>query len=350
MCPWCVYDLPGIKSRNSAAGDYRNRIYYNSCGIPGHQKQQITCPGLTPFISTYYGLNKIFTFHSDYLYYFFIVKKHLIPNILFLFLYITAHSQDISGFWKGTLSMQGCFIENNIELQLKMYGNSAMGDSYHYQNVDNYVKKKVRGLYDPDTKKLSVQEGLVSTYHIPGRCVICVKKFDLVYKREGNIETFSGYWSGYVLGSSISCDGGTIILTRIAESAFKEIPEVKVDTGTIRLDFYDNAVVDGDSITILVNKKVILTHQRLSSVPITTYLKIDLSNTFHEVEMVAENLGSIPPNTAILIITAGNNRYQLALSSTDNKSARIRIVYDPDLNHEKQTLAAVHGETISSDQ
>ena len=236
--------------------------------------------------------------------------------------------------------MQGCFVENNIELQIKMYGNSAMGDSYHYQNTDNYVKKKFRGIFDPSTKMLSVQEGLVTTYHIPGRCVICIKKYDLEYKREGNVETLTGYWNGYVLGSSISCDGGRIKLTRIAESAFKDIPEIKVDTGTIRLDFYDNAVVDGDSITILVNKRVVLTHQLLSAKPITTYLKIDLANTFHEVEMVAENLGSIPPNTAILIITAGTNRYQLALSSSDNKSARIRIVYDPDLAHEKQTVAA----------
>jgi len=235
--------------------------------------------------------------------------------------------------------MQGCFIENNIELQVKMYGNAAMGDSYHYQNVDNYVKKKFRGTFDPSRKSLSVQEGIVTTYHIPGRCVICVKKFDLVYQRDGNVETLSGSWAGYVQGSSISCDGGKILLKRIAESAFKDIPEVRVDTGTIRLDFYDNAVVDGDSISILVDKKVILSHQRLSAKPITTYLRVDPANTFHEVEMVAENLGSIPPNTAVLIITAGERRYQLALSSTDNKSAKIRIVYDPEILDEEQTLA-----------
>ena len=101
-----------------------------------------------------------------------------------------------------------------------------------------------------------------------------------------------------------SCDGGSIVLTRIRESAFKEIPEIKVDTGTIRLDFYDNAQIDGDSITVLVDKQVVMTHQRLSAKPLTTYVRVDLNNTFHEIEMVAENLGSIPPNTAILIITA----------------------------------------------
>ena len=250
-------------------------------------------------------------------------------------------AQDVSGFWKGTLSMRGCFPENNIELQINGKGEIVAGDSYHYQDIDNYVKKNFRGTYNRATKKLSVQEGIVTTYHIPQRCVICVKNFDLVYSREGKVETLKGYWNGNVLGSAQSCDGGSIILTRIKESAFKEIPEIKVDTGTIKLDFYDNAQVDGDSITVLVDKQVVLTHQRLSARPITTYVRVDLNNTFHEIEMVAENLGSIPPNTAILIITAGKNRHLLSLSSSETKSARVRIVYDEGVSTSEQTVASV---------
>jgi hypothetical protein len=56
--------------------------------------------------------------------------------------------------------------------------------------------------------------------------------------------------------------------------------------------------------------------------------------------MVAENLGSIPPNTAILIITAGKSRHSLTLSSSEVKSARIRIVYDEDISKIGQTIAA----------
>lgn len=249
--------------------------------------------------------------------------------------------QDISGYWKGTLSMRGCFPENNIELQINSKGNIVAGDSYHYQDIDNYVKKSFRGSFDRTTKKLSVQEGIVTTYHIPQRCVICVKNFELTYSREGNLETLRGQWTGNVLNSLQSCDGGSIVLTRIRESAFKEIPEIKVDTGTIRLDFYDNAQIDGDSITVLVDKQVVLTHQVLSAKPLTAYVKIDLNNTFHEIEMIAENLGSIPPNTAILIITAGANRHLLSMSSSETKSARVRIVYDEEKTKTGQTIAAV---------
>ena len=235
--------------------------------------------------------------------------------------------------------MQGCFPENNIELQISVKGTNSAGDSYHYQDINNYVKKKFFGSYNSVTKRLNLQEGLVTTYHIPGRCVICVKNFDLVYSKNGNIETLSGNWTGNVQNTAISCEGGRIILTRVAVSAFKEIPEIKVDTGTIRLDFYDNAIVDGDSITILVNKQVVLTHQLLSAKPITTYLRIDLHNTFHEVEMKAENLGSIPPNTAILIITAGKKRYLLHLSSSETKNAVVRFVYDADEANQIETIA-----------
>jgi hypothetical protein len=65
-------------------------------------------------------------------------------------------------------------------------------------------------------------------------------------------------------------------------------------------------------------------------------VRIDPQNTFQEIEMVAENLGSIPPNTALLIITAGKKRYQLFLSSTESKSAMVRFVYDNDAGLNKK--------------
>src|SRR5262245_14271257 len=122
--------------------------------------------------------------------------------------------------------MQGCFPNNNIELQLIMKDGLASGDSYHYQDVDNYVKKKFSGNYDASQKKLSLQEGMVTTYHIPRRCVICIKQFNLVYSKVGNMEILKGLWTGDVMNTRASCGGDSIILMRIQESAFKDIPEI----------------------------------------------------------------------------------------------------------------------------
>src|SRR5579875_360629 len=224
--------------------------------------------------------------------------------------------------------MSGCFTENNVELQIHTTGYELTGNSYHYQNINYYVKKNIRGKFDPKAKKVFIREGDVTTFHIPQGCKICVKNFDLTYTTDGKIETLVGTWDGKILGTNQDCSTGPITLSRIKESAFKEIPEILVDTGTIRLDFYDNAIVDGDSITVLIDKNVVLSHQMLTTKPITAYIKIDLQNPFHEVEMVAENLGSIPPNTALLIITAGDKKYRLQLSSTLQKSAMVRFVYN----------------------
>lgn len=222
----------------------------------------------------------------------------------------------------------GCFGINNIELQLHFKGNTVFGDSYHYENVNYYVKKKISGTYDSATKKLILHEEYVTTFHIPNTCTICVKNFYLNYSKEENIETLDGNWDGKVLTTGMDCTTGPISLSRIKESAFKEIPEIAVDTGTIRLDFYDNAIIDGDSITVMVNKNVVVLHQLLSTKPITIYVTVDLNDSFHEIEMIAENEGTIPPNTALLIVTAGTKKYRLFLTSTKIKSAMLRIIYD----------------------
>ncbi len=222
----------------------------------------------------------------------------------------------------------GCFTENNIELQLNFIGDSVYGDSYQYENINYYVKKKITGRYNRTTRKLTIHETIVSTFHIHPHCTICVKNFYLSYRKEGKKEILTGDWDGKVLNTNINCSTGPITLSRAAESDFKEIPEILVDTGTLRLDFYDNAQVDGDSITVLLNKNVVVSNQILSTRPITIYVVVDLNKPFQELEMVAENLGSIPPNTAMLIISAGTKKYQLFLTSTATKSAMVRFVYD----------------------
>jgi hypothetical protein len=222
----------------------------------------------------------------------------------------------------------GCFDVNYIELQLTISGNSVTGYSYHYRDIDNYIKKKCSGTYDPVLKKLIFQEEIVTTYKIPFHCSICIKKYELIYSNNEMNETLIGGWTGYILDKGTDCMAGSITLSRVKESAFKAVPEVIVDTGTIKLDFYDNGEIDGDSISVKVNNKIVLSNQKLSAKPVTTSLRVDLNNPFQEIEMIAENLGSIPPNTALLIVTAGDKRYRLFLTSTESKSAMVRFVYE----------------------
>jgi len=258
-----------------------------------------------------------------------IVKKLFIIAYCICLSSVFIMAQSVTGFWKGTLNMnKGCFPVNNIELQITINGDSIYGNSYHYLDVNNYVKKNFTGSYHRELKKIFLQEELVTTFKIPTHCKVCIKKYELSYTRGSNQEFLGGDWSGVLVGTSIDCETGPITLSRIKESAFKEIPEIIVDTGEIRLDFYDNGQIDDDSITVLIDNKTVLSHQKLSAKPVTTFVRIDLRNTFHEVKMIAENVGSIPPNTALLIITAGAKRYELFLTSSDKKTATVRFLYE----------------------
>lgn len=255
--------------------------------------------------------------------------KNIWPILLLLLSAFPGFGQKVNGIWKGSLTVtSGCFPVNNIEIQISLDGNTVSGDSYHYLDIHNYVKKRVTGTYLPDQKKVIVQEREVTTFKIPPHCQPCIRRLELTYSAEGNIETLSGRWTGTIMNTTEECQPGTITLSRTRESAFKEIPEINVDTGQIRLDFYDNGEVDGDSITVLVNKNVILSHQKLTGKPVTAFINITEDQTFQEIEMLGENQGTIPPNTALLIITAGKKRYQLFLTSSETKRAVVRFIYD----------------------
>ncbi|WP_165352408.1 hypothetical protein [Flavobacterium anhuiense] len=50
-------------------------------------------------------------------------------------------------------------------------------------------------------------------------------------------------------------------------------------------------------------------------------------NNFHEVILVAENLGDIPPNTALMKIKAGDKKYEIKITSDEQKNAVINFKY-----------------------
>ena len=98
------------------------------------------------------------------------------------------------------------------------------------------------------------------------------------------------------------------------------------------MTLYDNGEIDGDTISLYDNNRLIASSKRLSNKPISFLIKVDKDVPLHEFVMVAENLGSIPPNTALMVINAGLKRYEVYLSSTEQKNAVIIIEYKPQDN------------------
>ncbi len=97
----------------------------------------------------------------------------------------------------------------------------------------------------------------------------------------------------------------------------------------ITIELYDNGEIDGDTITVYDNNKVIAWKKGLTDKPITLNIKADANTPSHELVMVADNLGSIPPNTALMVVTTGGKRYQVFISSDTQKNAKVVIDYQP---------------------
>ena len=274
-------------------------------------------------------------------------KKFILTPLLFFSLF--AHAQDINGIWKGKLVMApgGCFPVYNIELQLQVAGTRITGTAYHFSDSLNYVKENFEGIYKKDSNIISIQENGIIVFKIKEDCVPCIKKYALTFhKGGGNVvteEQLRGTWTGKATDGKTACDPGTIVLTRFDKSTFKPelrlppsltnrkvelVKEIKVDTGTIQIDFYDNGQIDGDTISVYVNSMPVVSRKMLKLQPVSITVRVDTKRTEQEVIMVGENLGSIPPNTALMIIKAGDKRYQLYLTSDEQKNAMVRFIYE----------------------
>ena len=105
--------------------------------------------------------------------------------------------------------------------------------------------------------------------------------------------------------------------------------EIALSGDSVELRFYDNAEVDGDSISLYLNNKLIFTHIRLTGNAYTIMLPVKELGESNDLVMVAENLGSIPPNTAYMVAIVGNKRHEAHLESTENISCLIRLTKSP---------------------
>jgi hypothetical protein len=114
-----------------------------------------------------------------------------------------------------------------------------------------------------------------------------------------------------------------LVLKTRENELFKKI---ETEAGEIRINLYDNGEIDGDTVSIYHNNKLIRSHIRLSEEAIPITIAINASEPHHELVMVAENLGSIPPNTSVMVITTPRNRYEVFISSNTQKNAK--VVFD----------------------
>lgn len=102
-----------------------------------------------------------------------------------------------------------------------------------------------------------------------------------------------------------------------------------IQQDSIRVLLSDNGIVDGDSITIVYDGRIILTHHLLSAKAFELKLPVPKDNQTHELVMYAENLGTIPPNTSLMVVYDGIKRYQVYIRASENSNAVVEFKRNP---------------------
>ncbi|MBV9986945.1 MAG: hypothetical protein JO301_04665 [Chitinophagaceae bacterium] len=98
------------------------------------------------------------------------------------------------------------------------------------------------------------------------------------------------------------------------------------------ISLYDNGTIDNDTISVYHNNELVISNKKLTYSPLSVKIHCTRSDPRHEFIMVAENLGDIPPNTAVMVITSPSDsrlRYEVTLASTESKNAKVIINFIP---------------------
>ncbi len=114
----------------------------------------------------------------------------------------------------------------------------------------------------------------------------------------------------------------------LANRSNELVRTITVDTKEVTLNIYDDGAIDHDTVTVFLDKKMVVAHAMLTDRAIVVTLHLDDSHPYHEVVMVADNEGEIPPNTSLMIVKAGDKQYEVRISSTEQKNAVVVFKFE----------------------
>jgi hypothetical protein len=261
-------------------------------------------------------------------------------------------AQDLTGQWTG--GSTDSLSDRNHKLVLNIAaGDSLIGGVLHWyfpgtQTIRHYI---VRGQFHKRDSTLSlIEDSLVTSPN--GEVKDPAAIYFLRYKRGAHKEVLEGRLSrrGNIMGESSSA-----MSIRLEKKAppfipFIALPKKKKDSiqqkqftelqkratpvvatipvrlqDSIRIQLYDNGEIDGDSVSLYLNDELILIHQKLQAEPKTLWVLIDKNLPVNKLVLFAENLGKLPPNTALMEITIHGKLYNVFLSTDYTHNAMVEF-------------------------
>ncbi|MHA4811995.1 hypothetical protein ACX0G9_28115 [Flavitalea flava] len=122
-----------------------------------------------------------------------------------------------------------------------------------------------------------------------------------------------------------------VIAPKVLTSRSTELVRTLVLTSNeVELNIYDDGAIDHDTVSVYLDNKQVVGHAMLTDRPITLTLHMDDTLNYHELVLVAENEGEIPPNTSLMVVKAGEQRFEVRITSTEQKNAKVIFQFRKD--------------------
>jgi archaellum component FlaF (FlaF/FlaG flagellin family) len=296
-------------------------------------------------------------------------------SAFFIMLTLYGKSQSVAGSWYGRAEIMLETETNNYltELILKQKGNSVTGImGYYFKN--QYQSYLVKGKYDTKTRILRINSVPLIYYRSNDEkpSVNCTMDFQATLTVSRVKSNLKGYFIrgknyqytcpdlnlSFTLDTKENTDSilmEAAAVQRIWRPSDEELvisqevleqkkaiiktkeqamfeqrenvvdKEVETRSDSIRISIYDNGTEDGDTVSIFYNGIPIQTRLGLTSAGTNIYLKLDSAAKQHQIAMFAENLGTIPPNSALMVIHDGVERYEVFIKSTLTSNGTVTL-------------------------
>ena len=137
----------------------------------------------------------------------------------------------------------------------------------------------------------------------------------------------SSYAPNNILASDIPASAKIIgAAADIALRKTEVIRTIDFKSDSLTLVLYDNGIVDGDTVSVVLNDEVIIPKHGLTEQAYRKVINIPPGQGDSlELVIYAENLGSIPPNSGLLVIIDGSDRHEVGFEGDMKKSSAVKL-------------------------
>ncbi|MGC4036219.1 MAG: hypothetical protein QM764_09670 [Chitinophagaceae bacterium] len=296
--------------------------------------------------------------------------------LIFLLFSLRCFSQSVEGYWYGNANVKNKSSASNYLIELILNQNKTQVNgilNYYFKNT--FRSLAVNGNYNPATRELIIMNVPITYYgsnrsmeidcimnfigklrvskqdarltgHFEGNaenkyaCIdinFSVKKDSESSKKDSILNAIRQYKETYQFWKPTATDTlapvnivqqkivNYVVQDQVKQRENVVAQEISVSSDSLKIDFYDNGEIDGDSISVFFNNELLASNRKLSTRAIHFDLLLDTTKEVNELTMFADNLGSIPPNTALMLVNDGKKRFEIRLSSNLEKNATIRI-------------------------